>query len=423
MDRVWTALQPSLSAVRDVAKKNGYITKIFFSTTPNGVSGTGEFFYQTWTHGWDYEEIFDTEKEIVIPEAPKKLLSDSEKNNFVRVKVHWSEVGRDENWYQQQIKELGFNMRKVNQELNLVFLGSTNTVFPDEILEMFEPKHVLQEINLAYGEKFKLYKEINPKKLYLLGVDTAASTAAKSDYCALVLTDAETGEEVGSWHGKYSVVKRFAVVVKSLIKGLNTLFALDEDVLMVIIERNSFGLGVVEDLLFSDDDFDYASYLYYFEQANGNRIPGFQTNSKSREMIMNFLLSMVNEYPTHISSALLQEELRNLEQKANGRIEAGGKDNHDDAVLAYGFTLYVRNQLIKDGIVTEDGLVSKLDSNRLNYFLDVTMSTSDPGLTKPAEEFQNIIHDEKKVRKKILKEMGYDKDYEIAPIIDNYIVF
>jgi hypothetical protein len=194
---------------------------------------------------------------------------------------------------------------------------------------------------LSYGEKFKIFEELDSKKVYLLGVDTAASTAAKSDYCSMVLTDAQTGEEVGSWHGKYSVVKRFSMVVKSLIRGLNALFKIDDDTLITIIERNSFGLGVVEDLMFSDDEFDYASYLYWYQQKSGERIPGFQTNVRSRELMFSQLLSFINEYPTRINSALLQEELRNLEQKNNGRIEAGGTDNHDDVVLAYTFTLFV----------------------------------------------------------------------------------
>jgi hypothetical protein len=357
-------------------------------------------------------------------------MSADDKNNFARVKIHWSEVGRGDDWYQQQVKELNFNMRKVNQELNLVFLGSTNTVFPDEVLEKFEPKEALNEIKLSHGEKFKVYQELDPKKNYLLGVDTAASTAAKSDYCSMVLTDAQTGEEVGSWHGKYSVVKRFAMVVKSVIQGLNVLFGLDEDTLTVIIERNSFGLGVVEDLLYSDEDFDYASYLYWYEQKSGERIPGFQTNVRSRELMFSQLLSFINEHPERINSALLQEELRNLEQKNNGRIEAGGTNNHDDVVLAYTFTLFVRHEMIKDGLIVEDGIVSKLDIKRASYFLDVTMSTTSvlperrftDHENHEKTELQIINNDEKETEKRLLKEYGYTQGKETLPTFDNFII-
>ncbi len=427
MDRVWTALQPSLSAARDFAKANNFPTKIFFSTTPNGVSGAGDFFYQTWKNGWDYENIFDIKTEKINPEAQKILMSADDKNNFARVKIHWSEVGRGDDWYQQQVKELNFNMRKVNQELNLVFLGSTNTVFPDEILEKFEPKEVTNEIKLSYGEKFKIYREIDPQKTYLLGVDTAASTAAKSDYCSMVMTDAQTGEEVGSWHGKYSVVKRFSMVVKSLVRGLTALFALDDDNLIVIIERNSFGLGVVEDLLYSDEDFDYPSYLYWYEQKSGERIPGFQTNVRSRELMFSQLLSFINENPTRIHSALLQEELRNLEQKNNGRIEAGGTNNHDDVVLAYTFTLFVRYEMIKSGLIVEDGMVAKLDIERAKAFMDVTMSTTSLGIS-PTEENYNRIpvevinNDEKEIEKRLLKEYGYTHGKETLPTLDSFII-
>ena len=152
-------------------------------------------------------------------------------------------------------------------------------------------------------------------------------------------------------------------------------------------------------------------------------MPGFITNKQTREDIFNHLLSFVNEYPIRISSALLQEELRNLEQKNNGRIEAS-QNNHDDSVIAFGFCLYVRYQLIKEGLVEEEGKVPMKDPKKINYFLDVAMSTSEPKIIKNTEgtEFQIIDKTEKETRKRILQGMGYPEDYEAASIVDNYVL-
>jgi hypothetical protein len=422
MDIVWTAMQPAISAARVFAQKNNYPNGILFTTTPNGAGVN--FFYNTWTRAWDSSEIF-IDDTINVKENYKEILnSDDEKNNFVRFRIHWSETNKDEIWYKQQIKELNFNMRKVSQELDLTFLGSSNAVFPDEVLEVFKPKTETSETSMAYGEKFKLFAELDTTRTYLLGVDTAASTGAKADYCAMVLTDAQTGEEVGSWHGKFSVVKRFAVVVKSLIRGLDELHGLNDDNLIVIIERNSFGLGVVEDLIYDDEDFDYASYLYYFTQANGDRIPGIQTNAKSRDMMFNLLLSNVNESPERAVSSLLQEELRNLEQKNSGRFEAT-TGAHDDAIMAYNFTLYVRQEMIKAGVIVEEGRVAALDGKRINAYLDATMSTASPGITmtnEKGEELTIINHDYKDEVKRLQKEIGLKALDESLPVFENSVI-
>ena len=424
MEIVWAAMQPVVSAAKIFAKANGYPTGVIFSTTPNGAGAN--FFYNVWARGIESSELFEGDS-IKIKENSEEIMNaDDEMNNFVKFKIHWSELNKPDGWYKQQIKELNFNMRKVSQELDLVFLGSSNAVFPDEVLELFEPKEITSVITMAYGEEFKLNSEIDPTKTYILGTDVAASTAgsAKGDFSAIVLTDAHTGEEIGAWHGRYAVVKRLSVIVKSIIQGLTELHGLTEDTLIVVIERNSFGLGVVEDLIYDDGGFEYNPYLYYYKLANGDKIPGIQTNAKSRDQMFNYLLSDVNEMPERVRSGLLQEELRNLEQKTNGKFEASS-GAHDDVLMAYNFTLYVRHEMINDGIIEQDGRVSKFDPKKANYFIDVTMTTSDPGLHKESKDplkVEVIYNDEESDRKRIFKEMGYNSDYDALPNFDDYVI-
>ena len=420
MDIVWAALQPSISAARVHAKRNGYPTNILLTSTPNGAGEN--FFYNVWQRAHDSSEVFKGDS-VQFKENKNEILEkDKEKNNFVKFKIHWSETNKDDDWYQQQIKELNFNMRKVSQELDIVFLGSSNAVFPDEVLQLFKPAPIQNKITISYGETFELTSEIDPTRTYLLGVDTAASTALSSDYSAMVLIDAATGDEVGAWHGKFSVVKRFAVVVKSLIKGLTSLHSLTSDNLVVIIERNSFGLGTIEELLYDDEEFDYTSFVYHEILKNGDRRPGLLTNAKSRDAMFNFLLSAINEIPERAQSALLQEELRNLEQKNNGRFEAV-QGAHDDVIMAYNFCLFVRHEMITSGLIEVDGRLSKYDLKRTSYFLEVTMSSAEPDISRSQkQEFFVINTTEKEDRKRILSEYGYDSSYESLPSLDNYII-
>jgi len=417
MEEAWTAAQPAISTARRFALQNGYPSKIIMTTTPNGAGEN--FFYKLWIRAWDYEEIFDFNKEIPIPNADEILNSSEEKNNFVRVKIHWSETGKDEAWYKQQVKELNFNMRKVNQELNLVFLGSEYTIFDDQVLAEFEPVAPVAKINMGYGNTFTLFEDINEilennkDEIFILGVDTAVSTAAKADFSALVLTKASTGEQIGEWHGKISVLKRYALLIKKLIRALIDLYNLDEDNLKVIIERNSVGLGVIEEIIY-DDTFNYDAFLYKTEIRKGEKAPGIATKKDTREKMFDLLLSLINENPKRAKGPLLQEELRNLEQKSNGRIEAG-KGAHDDVVMAYNFTLFVRDELIKKGIISADNNFKKFDPKVISTDINVAMHTLQEKPKKKLPYEVVIEHNEREYKKKVkeLKEIWTPKQARI----------
>lgn len=402
MDAVWAAMQPAISAARTQAKKNNYPSVIIFTTTPNGAGDN--YFYSNWSNAFDRSEVFEDDS-IVLKENYKEILeSDPNRNNFVNFKIHWSETNKDEAWYQQQVRELNFRIRKINQEINLVFLGSSSAVFDDEVLESFIPADVSSVVTMSLGEKFTLFENPVQGTKYILGVDVAASTAAKADWSAFALIEADTGRVIGEWKGKFSVLKRFTMVIKSLIRGLGLLFNITEDDLVVVIERNSFGLGVIEDMIY-DEDYDYGSYLYWTELKN-DRVPGMQTDATRREKMFNLLLSLVTENPKLVTGRLLQEELRNLEQKQSGRYEAA-KGTHDDLVMAYNFTLFVRADMIKKGLLVGDsentsGGALNENSARLKYFLDISLNTnplkdfSYKDSRQYKEEIEFINNDDKK---------------------------
>jgi len=377
MEEAWAAAQPAIATARKFALLNKVPTKIIMTSTPNGAGEN--FFYKTWSRAWDYTEVMDLEKRKVVPNAQEILNSNPDKNNFVKLKIHWSETGKTEEWYQRQIKELQFNMRKVNQELNLVFLGSAFTIFPDEVIAEFKPKKEIKKIDIGYGNYFSLFEDIeeilseNKEEVFILGVDTAVSTAAKADYSAIVLTKGSTGEQIGEWHGKVSVLKRYGIILKKLILNLLKHFDLDEDNFKVIIERNSIGLSIVEDLQY-DDEFDFGAFLYRTEIRKGEKAPGIATKKDTREKMFDLLLSIVNENPGVVQGPLIQEELRNLEQKSSGRIEAGN-GTHDDIIMAYNFTLFVREELIKNGIIASKHSPKRFDKNTIINDVDVALSS------------------------------------------------
>jgi len=439
MDIVWGSLQPVVSKARVLAKQNNFPTNVIMTTTPNG--SNGNFFYDLWQNSWDYSEIWDEEKNRPIPDNEKVLNSSDHRNNFAKLELHWSETGKDEEWYKKQQKELNFNMRRVNQELNLVFLGSNNAVFPDEVLEHFKPVTPKFQLDLAYGEKMDVFEDLDPNKLYLMGVDNAASTAAKSDFSTMVLTDAETGRQVAEYRGKFNVIKRYAAVVKSAILQLQLVCGLTPKTLSVIIERNSFGIGIIEEILFSEAPdkikFEFEEFLHFTKtKSTGDRVPGIMTNKTNREQMFNLLLSALNTDPALAQGKYLQNELRTLEQKTNGRFEASS-GQHDDMIMAFNFTLWLRHEMIQEGdLLTEDtpeGL--KITQGEINSYLNVTFSTmehdfkNEAKLINKQKSFENIQEvgnhftdkdEEKQRRREILKEFEIPGFTSITDDDDEY---
>lgn len=427
-DIVYTSAQPGLSTARKYSKLNGYPTLMLVVSTPNG-AGDNQF-YSMFENSTNIEEIYDFENKKLYDDY-KAILAEEHRNSFISVKIHWSETNRDEAWYKEQCRELNFNKRRINQELDLAFLGSASSIFDDEIIMKLVPKKASFNMQLPHGLQFKMYSDIEPGEVYLAGVDSSASTGPNSDWSVISLTRARDGQEVGVVKCQFAVVKKFSGVVKAFTKAMYTLYGLDSDHLKVIIERNSFGKGVVEELMYNDpslDDFDYESYVWQEELSSGELVPGLYTSNSSfkmgngkRDQMFGELMNQVNAYPDLIHSNDIISEIRSLVQLPSGRIEAGkaagGKKGHDDVVMAYNFCLYVRKLMIKSGELSIEGEYAAfaLSPETIMNFMDVNAA---PILTSHqmmiAADQDILIEDGFQQRPKVKKSEELDfSDYMI----------
>ncbi len=420
-DIVFSAMQPALATARMHAKSNGYPSCIIMVSTPNGAGNNT--FYRILQNSVKIEDIYDFEENKMFDDYLKEF-DREECNGYVSVTIHWSETQRDEEWYKQQCMDLNFNQRRINQELDLAFLGSSTSIFSDDVIQKLITKKSIHDMQLPGGHHFKLFGEIDPNELYLLGCDSSASTGASSDFSSISLTHARTGQEVGVWKGKFAVVKKLSQLLKMVVKGLTTLYSLNSDTLRVIIERNSFGKGVVEELVFNDpaiDDFDYESYVWQDQYKDGEYVYGFWTGnagkmgSGRRDQMFSELMNHVNGYPELIHSNELIGDIRDLVQLPSGRIEAG-KGAHDDVVMAYNFCLYVRRQMIRSGEITIDGEATAfaLTPERMMDFIDVSLSAGYAVVSENTDYHSGLVIEEEVTNK--------HKDIDSRFDIGNYII-
>lgn len=132
----------------------------------------------------NYPTIFSSvESKIIVISTPNgmfnpfhELFSKAERkeNSFIPVKVHWTEIpGRTQEWADQAKRDLG--EQRYRQEIETLFLGSTNTLINPHVLETIVGDWVEPEIK-ELDDRFCIYEKVDGSATYIIGVDTAKGT-------------------------------------------------------------------------------------------------------------------------------------------------------------------------------------------------------------------------------------------------------
>ena len=155
----------------------------------------GKWFYDMWTGGIDSNLIFDEEDQFTSD--CEKYINDTNGNNgFIKVRYHWSDdPTKNDEWYKAQCRLANFDEKIINQEYDLEFLGSKNSIFPDSFLSKIKPIAPVDVIDLRSDVQLKLYKKfpdfmlnqedtneyLDPNDFYLFGIDSAKSLIGDKD--------------------------------------------------------------------------------------------------------------------------------------------------------------------------------------------------------------------------------------------------
>lgn len=330
-NEAWTAIAPTLSVAQKYAKENNSVFGTIFLSTPNGKTGTGEFFYKRY-----------------ITAAQGDIQQDSNDNRLYKsFKIHWSEVDElkmDENWYPNVCQQLNNDPRKIAQELELQFVSSDTSLFSDEI-QLKLNKIVddsltnYQRIDTPHGPMY-LFKHYDFRNFYFIGVDGAGSAgSAGNDYSVIQVVEYPSMDQVLEYRSKVEPIN-FSKIVKQVCE----MFPYN----LIIVERTGgYTQTVLNDLIY-DRDKNYNVYNEVKIELNKNNmlevkkhIPGLNTDKATRPLIIESMFNQVICNTDKIKSPRLALELLSLTNK-NDKIQAEIGFN-DDLVMAYGFIFYVIN--------------------------------------------------------------------------------
>lgn len=350
IETIWTAAAPSMSTARMQAKLNGYPPIIVISSTPNGVFGDGEFFYQMWKNSAKLEQLYDKEANTFVSN-PDEVLRSGLCNAFVGIFKHWSEIpGKDEAWYADQKRLLNFNKRKIQQELDCIFLSSEKCIFDDTILENLVPMHAVRKTLLPHNTWLQEYlEEYDTGETYIIGVDTASTGTDRSAFSIWAGTDFI---QVAQFADKITVIEHYLEIIHAAV-----LYLLSKNInssnIKLAIERNSFGIKVCQDLLLEKYNSSITPYedMVIFttkKEDESDPIPGIWTDRNTKNIMLDEFTKVILERPDAIKAYDLIAEMHTIERNNSGGFGSRGS-NHDDVFMSAMLAAFGRKKLFDTG--------------------------------------------------------------------------
>lgn len=246
----------------------------------------------------------------------------------------------------RRLKIQNSSVDQFNQEYpltdDMAFITSGDNVFDNEritqvlrALQLKKDKYLNKkelsdlpiELSKFYGKSFFMYEKPIPGMKYYIGVDS--SEGIGKDYSTCVVMDKD-GKEVAMFKNNKIKPYEFAKFVNELGRYYNKAY--------LVVEKASGGHSVIERLRY---EYRYMNMAKYKSYDQFNRVQwqiGFDTNAKTKGLIINDLREMFEKGQILINSVDTVEEMKVFEIKENGSMGAMS-GYHDDLVMATALAL------------------------------------------------------------------------------------
>jgi hypothetical protein len=298
-------------------------------------------------------------------------------------------------WYEEMCRQMNFNQRMINQELETAFIGSGDNVIDSETLRKQEVENVMApEIkDAAWEHAMWIWKQPVEGHRYIAAFDP--SRGDSEDATGYCIIDFDTWEQVAEYHGKISP-DIGAELINVYSRMYNALTTVDLTGGMgVAVTLRLKHLNFPTKLLHYDiDGDDGTAQLYGVEDTQQ---AGINFASRNRRTLIVQALEEGVRTGFKVRSERWCAEAKKFVYK-NGKPDhmAG---SHDDLLMAMGMCLYVANTAFKKLLATEKATRAMLESwkvnnvstvaNPLNERLKEVMSTRpEPNKVYSYDEFQ-----------------------------------
>lgn len=320
---------------------SGWITE---ETTANGMDEFHDAFMENWQKegldDLDYRSYFyawHEDPQYTLPGKIQEYTQDDLRLKELIMRSYGKELTDGQVlWYAWKKRELMTNSK----------LGGLR---PDQLMKQEYPSTVLEAFQSGLGSVFDLEKLANAKPTppirtledgtqiwkepedghhYVMGADPSGGDA--EDLTVIDIWDKDTREQVAQWAGKIRPDEA-AEKARDLAEMYHQAF--------VGIENNMLSM-----VLFFVKIYDnyYAVVVEDEKTKRQTRKVGWNTNSKTRDPMIDEFVMLFEEETIKINSALTLKQMMTFVKKENGKREhADGK--HDDAI----FAAMIAQQMVK----------------------------------------------------------------------------
>lgn len=368
---VYSAALASMSAVKDskvimISTPNGH-DPLYYDTYQQAVDGKNNF--KAVVFKWFQDPRYNRHlKWVRIIDGQKQVLKEEtvdSKGNIPYNEERWEKLISDgykptSPWYEGICKSMNNDKRKIAQEIELSFLGSSNTVVDAEVIRSIEENDVLPIDEYEnYPLRYKAYPEIwiweehIPGHRYICGVDNATGNGEDSTSVQILDVDAVDDK------GNPCIKQVFEYCGK--INGGDVV----TDILMPFCEMYEYPMVIVENIggygsstLMKLQEMGYPNiyetdpslknptmtYKQNVYKPNKDAIPGFTQSHLRVHMVENFV-TMLSKGELIIRSKRVVHELKRWVYK-QGRADHS-RSSHDDNIMCIAMSVFVYNFMMQ----------------------------------------------------------------------------
>ena len=370
IEEIINGCAPSALTAMANARKQGKPYGISFITTPNTtLHPSGEFMFEKLMSSTEWrEKFFDSYSESHLRERLLRASPKTTTSPSIAMVYNYMQLGKDKDWVKETIDLLNLSLAKAKIDLLLMWVeDGENRLFDDITREaingckreviwskeykdsgLFMDFFCTQQELIVMGKK-----EYND--YFLIGVDT--SSAINKDACTIIIRSMRTGKVVGVGRYPLAFLDDVTAIIVDLLQVLNNS--------LLVIERN-YAHHMIDNLLimlpakgmdpftriFNQVYQDTVQYEKEYKEVQATKFAyrykdfylkykqyfGFNTTSRSREILYGLIQEAVGMTAYGLNYDKLADELINLRTKGD-RIDHDAK-RHDDLVIGWLLTYW-----------------------------------------------------------------------------------
>ena len=341
---------------------------------------------------WNYDTVIDKKGNIVYDEKRWKQLEQD----------GWKPTSP---WYENTCKSFNNDEIKINQEINVSFLGSSDNVVPVDTIEMQLQQNVIEITDdwnlkdLAVRETW-IWKDPVPDHRYIISCDP--SSGSGEDFTAIQVIDVDAidkngipcFEQVLEYNGKLNgnevaqLIDRYGKIYNEALAVVEAIGGYGDSIVLSLLEMNYPNLYYDDPSLKNYTNTNLTN-TKNIGKENEKQLPGFRTNSLRLQMISNFV-NMLKDNSFRVHSMRTINELETWVYK-NGRPDHMD-GQHDDLLTCLAMGLFVMQfyMIRRDKIKAKDRTIVSswfvANAKTQNYNVRNLNQTIDISSTKPKHQ-------------------------------------